>query len=126
MMNLWAMLLIAFAAWGQAVGFVTFHYEPLQPSGGAAAPLLDGSCGIFIGPSFETSVASGAAEWFPQATITHEVGHCLGHDHPAVYRESIMIPNIPAPNAEDLALPPGPRWFDPWAHRLMLGGMAHD
>lgn len=124
MMNLLALLIIAFAAWGQAVGWVTFHEQPTGVA--AAAPLRDGSCGIFIGPLFWISPQLGAADWFPQAVMTHEVGHCLGHDHPAVWRESIMVPNIPAPNAADLALTPGPRWFDPWAYSLSIGGMAHD
>ena len=103
------------------MGNVSLHFEPLQPSGGAAAPELDGTCGIFIGPSFETSVASGAAEWFPQATITHEVGHCLGYDHPTVYKPTIMIPNVPAPTEEDLALVPHEPWFEPFKYRLSVG-----
>ena len=113
------LMLVAFAVWGQAVGFVTFHDQPTGVA--AAAPMRDGSCGIFIGPFFATAVASGAAEWFPQSVMTHEVGHCLGHVHPAEYRLSIMIPNIPAPNAEDLRIVPNAPWFQPFTHRLTMG-----
>ena len=118
---IWIMILIAFAAWGTAMGNVSLRFEPSQVSSGAAAPLRDGTCGIFIGPSFETLVATGASEWFPQAVITHEVGHCLGYDHPTEYRPSIMIPNVPKPTIEDLNSTPHEPWFQPFTYRLTVG-----
>ncbi len=110
---IWAMILVAFAAWGVAVGNVSLHEQDSGLAG--AAPLRDGTCGIFVGPLFDIVQD-------PQAVITHEVGHCIGYDHPDEWKLTIMIPNIPAPTEEDLAAPlTHDPWFEPFQFRYVVG-----
>ncbi len=104
MSSIITLVLLAFIAWGVTPFEVTIEDTPYQKAPAAAAILQDDSCGIFIGPLFYVSVAYGAPEWFPQAVITYEIGHCLGLDHPEEYKLSIMVPNVPSPTVEDLRL----------------------
>ena len=115
---IWLMILTAFAAWGVPAFHVSVHEEPLQVASAAAAPLRDGSCGIFIGPTFEIIDELTNTEGFQQAVISHEVAHCLGYDHPTEYRPTIMIPNVLGPTLGDLIAPfTHEPWHEPFQYR---------
>ena len=94
---IWQLLLAAFIAWGVAPFPVSLHETESGVAG--AAPLRDGTCGIFIGPSFYVMGIDQAS------VMIHEVGHCLSYD------------DLGAGLTPEIAHPP---WFESFEFRLTV------